>query len=446
MKKWLSKLYVQVIVGMVLGIALAAISPELGAKMKPLGDGFIKLVKMVIAPIIFCTVVTGIAHVGDIKKAGKLGLKALVYFEVVTTIALILGLAVGNLSGAGNGMHVDTATLDASAMASYAQGAAHSSASGSGMADFLLALVPDSFFSGIVNGNLLQTLTVAILFAWAMMGLGKHGEHVLQSIEAVSHVFFRVVGIVMHLAPIGAFGAMAYTIGKFGVGSLGSLAGFMGLFFATCFVFAFGMLGIVLKLTTGLSLARVLSYIKDELLIVFGTSSSESVLPRLLDKFEKLGCDRQVVGMVIPTGYSFNLDGSSIYFTMAVMFLANATGVHLDMMQQISILTVLLVTSKGSAGVSGSAFIVLVGTLGAVEVIPVASAAIILGIDRFMSTGRALTNLIGNCVATLVVARWENALDIDYAKRVLSGEIEVHGETEELCMTNDSENDTLEAA
>lgn len=444
--QWLRKLYIQVILGMVLGVALAAISPELGAKMKPLGDGFINLVKMVIAPIIFCTVVTGIAHVGDIKKAGKLGLKALIYFEVVTTVALILGLAVGNISGAGKGMQVDVSTLDATAMAAYTKGAAHGAEAGGSTVDFLLALIPHSFFSGVVDGNLLQTLTAAILFAWAMMGMGKQGKLVLDSIDAVSHVFFRIVGIVMHLAPIGAFGAMAYTIGKFGVASLGSLAGFMGLFFITCAVFIFGLLGIIMKMTTGLSLIKLMAYIKDELLIVFGTSSSESVLPRLLDKFERLGCDRQVVGMVIPTGYSFNLDGSSIYFTMAVMFLANAMGVHLDMGQQLSILMILLVTSKGSAGVSGSAFIVLVGTLATVETIPVASAAIILGIDRFMSTARALTNLIGNCVATLVVARWENALDMDYAQRVLTGEVVVQAETEEVHLTNHDEPTTKEAA
>lgn len=437
MKKWLSKLYIQVIIGMVLGVALAAISPELGEKMKPLGDGFIKLVKMVIAPIIFCTVVTGIAHVGDIKKAGKLGLKAIIYFEVITTIALILGLVVANVSGLGSGMQVDASKLDAAAVAGYAKAAAHGAEQGHGIVDFLLALVPDSFFSGVVEGNLLQTLTIAILFAWAMMGMGERGKAILELIDTVSHVFFRIVGIVMYLAPIGAFGAMAYTIGKFGVASLGSLAGFMLLFFATCALFIYGLLGLVMKVTTGLSLNKMLAYIKDELLVVFGTSSSESVLPRLLDKFQNLGCQRQVVGMVIPTGYSFNLDGSSIYFTMAVIFLANAMGTPLDFGQQLSILMVLLVTSKGSAGVSGSAFIVLVGTLAAVGTIPVASAAIILGIDRFMSTGRAITNLIGNCVATIVVAKWENAIDVEHARKVLSGEIEVHGETEEMHLTNE---------
>lgn len=444
---WLKKLYVQVILGMVLGITLAAISPETGVDMKPLGDGFIKLVKMVIAPIIFCTVVTGIAHVGDIKKAGKLGLKALIYFEVITTFALILGLAVANVTDAGKGMNVDVATLDSKAVTDLTSKAdASHGATGSSMTDFLLALVPNSFFSGVVEGNLLQTLTVAILFAWAMMGMGKQGQLVLDGIDALSHVFFRIVGIVMNLAPIGAFGAMAYTIGKFGVASLGSLAGFMLLFFATCAFFIFGLLGVVMKLSTGLSLVKLLKFIKDELLIVFGTSSSESVLPRLIDKLERMGCERQVVGMVVPTGYSFNLDGSSIYFTMAIIFLANATGVHLDMGEQISILLILLVTSKGSAGVSGSAFIVLVGTLAAVGSVPVASAAIILGIDRFMSTARALTNLIGNCVATIVVARWENELDVERAHKVLNGEIVSVGDTEIVTLEDHSHPKPHEAA
>lgn len=434
---WIKKLYVQVILGMILGIILASISPEYGMKMKPLSDGFIKLVKMVIAPIIFCTVVTGIAHVGDIKKAGKLGLKAIIYFEIVTTVAMILGLAVGNITGSGQDMQVNLSTLDSSALSSFTQASGHG-ATGTTMTDFLLALIPNSFFSGVVEGNLLQTLTVAILFAWAMMGMGKSGQLILDGIDALSHVFFRIVGIVMTLAPLGAFGAIAYTIGKYGVNSLSSLGEFMLLFFATCAFFIFVVLGTIMKTYTGLSLTKLLRYIRDELFIVFGTSSSESVLPRLLDKMERLGCERQVVGMVIPTGYSFNLDGSSIYFTMAVLFLANATGVHLDVGEQISILLILLVTSKGSAGVSGSAFVVLVGTLAAIQSVPVASAAIILGIDRFMSTARAITNLIGNCVATLVVAHWEKELNIAHAHKVLNGEVIITGDTEKVSLEDHS--------
>jgi len=419
--KWLSKLYVQVILGMLLGIGFAYLWPESGVDMKPLGDGFIKLIKMIIAPIIFCTVVTGIAHVGDIRRAGKLGLKALIYFEVATTIALILGLAVGNISNMGAGMHIDAATLDTKALDAYTHGAGNAAASKSTV-DFLLNLIPQSFLAGLVNGDLLQTLTVSILFAWATMGLKpEHREPIHQAIDALSHAFFRIVNIVMHLAPIGAFGAIAYTIGKFGIASIGSLAEFMGYFALTCLGFIVFVIGPVMRFTTGLSLYRLILYIREELLIVLGTSSSESVLPQLMQKMRHLGCERQVVGMVLPTGYSFNLDGSSIYFTMAIVFLANATGVHLSLAEQFSILLLMLITSKGSAGVTGSAFIVLVATMSAVGTIPVSSAAIILGIDRFMSTLRAFANMIGNCIATITIARWENELDIPRARDVLAG-------------------------
>lgn len=425
--KWLSQLYVQVLLGMLIGVLLAVVSPEDAAAMKPLGDGFIKLIKMVIAPIIFCTVVTGIAHMGDMKTAGRLGLKALIYFEIVTTLALIIGLFIGNFTSAGSGMNIDPQTLDAGMLSAYTQ---NGHAQTHGTVEFLMALVPESFFLGVVQGNLLQTLLTAILFAWAMMGMGKPGEIVLEAIDAVSHVFFRIVGIVMRLAPIGAFGAIAFTLGKFGWESLGDIMGFVGLFFAACAAFVFLVLGVILRLTTGLSLLRLITYLRDELLIVLGTSSSESVLPRLIDKLERLGCEKQVVGMVLPTGYSFNLDGSSLYFTMAILFLAHATNIPLDLGDQFSILMILLITSKGAAGVSGSAFIVLTGTLATIGTIPVASAAIILGIDRFMSTGRALTNLLGNSIATIVVARWEKEIDLERARGVLAGEIETHGETD----------------
>ncbi len=415
---WLRKLYVQVLIGIVLGVVLAAFDPQWGVAMKPLGDGFIKLIKMLIAPIIFCTVVTGIAHVGDIKRAGKLGLTAIVYFEIVTTFALIGGLLIGNFTALGSGMNIDVATLDTSALKAF--GGDHPQAAHSTI-DFFMNLLPQSFFSGVVMGDLLQTLTASILFAWALMGLKPHyRDPLLATIESVAQLFFRIVEIVMHLAPIGAFGAIAYTIGKLGLGSLGELLLFVLAFFAACAAFVVLVLGPVLSVATGLNVFKLIRYIREELLIVLGTSSSETVLPRLLTKMEALGCDRQVVGMVLPTGYSFNLDGSSLYFTMALMFLAHATGTTLTIGDQISVLLVLLITSKGSAGVTGSAFIVLVGTLAATHTVPVASAAIILGIDRFMSTARALTNVIGNCIATIVVARMEKELDLPHARKTLS--------------------------
>lgn len=417
--QWMRKLYVQVLIGIALGVALAAVDPALGMAMKPLGDGFIKIIKMLIAPIIFCTVVTGISHVGDIKRAGKLGLKAIIYFEIMTTLALIGGLLIGNFTKLGSGMQVDVGTLDTAALKAIG-GDPHAQAAHSTV-DFFMNLIPQSFFSGVVMGDLLQTLTVAILFAWGMMALKpKQREPLLEAIESVAQLFFRIVEVIMYLAPIGAFGAIAYTIGKLGLGSLGELAQLVVMFFAACAGFVIVVLGSVLYLTTGLSVFRLIRYIREELFIVLGTSSSETVLPRLLTKLEALGCERQVVGMVLPTGYSFNLDGSSLYFTMALMFLAHATGIHLSIDDQIGILLVLLLTSKGSAGVTGSAFIVLVATLAATHTVPVAAAALLLGIDRFMSTGRALTNMVGNSIATLVVARWEKELDVGMAREVLA--------------------------
>ena len=449
-KNWFLPLYMQVLWGIVIGIVLGLISPEIAEKMKPLGDGFIHLIKMAIPPIIFCTVVTGIAHMGDMKKAGKLGLKAIIYFEIVTTIALVLGLIVGNFTASGSDLHVPvpaveagvTADSDTDATASATQAPAAAATQAQPAApkvevkehstvDFLMGLIPHTFFSGIVNGDLLQTLLVAILFAWAMLGMGKTAAPILESIDAISHVFFRIVGIIMRLAPLGAFGAIAYTVSKFGGSSLTELLSFVLLFYATCIFFIVAVCGGILKVTTGLSILQLIRYIKSELLIVLGTSSSETVLPRILDKLERVGCERQVVGMVLPTGYSFNLDGSSLYFTMAVLFLAHASGVELSLSDQMGILGILLVTSKGAAGVVGSAFIVLTGTLATLGgIIPPESAALLLGIDRFMSTGRALTNLIGNCSATLIVGHWEKSLDVERAKGVLSGKIETHGDTD----------------
>lgn len=419
-------LYVQVLVGIALGIALGAVSPEWAVKMQPLGTLFISLIKMLIAPIIFCTVVTGIVHMGDMKQAGILGIKALIYFELITTLALVIGLLVGNLSGMGHGMGIDPASLDASSIPGYSPQA--KAEGGHGFMDFILGTVPHSFLDGVTEGNLLQTLLTAILFAWAMLGMGETAKPVIKAIESFSQVFFRIVGIVMKLAPMGAFGAMAFTIGKYGIGTLADLIGFVLLFYGTCILFVLLVLGLVLKLATGLSIFQLLNYIKGELLIVLGTSSSETVLPRLLDKLERLGCARQVVGMVVPTGYSFNLDGTSIYFTLAILFISHAIGMDLSLETQLSILAVLLVTSKGAAGVTGSGFVVLTGTLDAVHVLPVAAVTIILGVDRFMSEGRALTNVVGNCVATIVIARWQKALDLPHAKAVLAGKLDKGGD------------------
>lgn len=431
--KLLSHLYIQVLLGIALGIAFGFWQPQLAEAMQPLATLFIKLVKMLIAPIIFCTVVTGIVHMGDMKKAGRLGIKALIYFELVTTFALILGLLVGNLTGVGRGMNVDPASLDASAVQGYV-GQAESQKDQSFM-DFLLDIIPHSFLDGVTEGNLLQTLFAAILFAWAMLGMGKPGQRIAAGIDSLSHVFFRIIAIVMRLAPLGAFGAMAYTIGKYGIHTVLELLGFVGLFYATCIGFVLIVLGAILKFTTGLGILPLLRYIRSELIIVLGTSSSETVLPRILDKMQRLGCAREVVGMVVPTGYSFNLDGSSIYFTLAMLFLAHALDIELSLAEQISILLILLFTSKGAAGVTGSAFIVLTGTLTSIESIPVAAAAIILGVDRFMSEARALTNLVGNCVATLVIARWEKALNMSQAKGVLSGKLHPGGDTDVAAIT-----------
>ncbi len=412
--RWFGKLYVQVLIGITLGVVLAVYDPDLGVAVRPLGDGFIKIIKMIIAPVIFCTVVTGIAHVGDIKRAGKLGLKAVLYFEVMTTLALIIGLLIGNLTSLGSGMHINPKTLDVASLGDHPQVVQST-------ADFLMNLIPQSFFSGVVMGDILQTLTAAILFAWALTGLKpQHRDPLLNTVESAAQLFFRLVEIIMHLAPVGAFGAIAYTVGKLGFSSLGELAQLVATYFAACLGFIVLVLAPILRLLTGLNAFKLIRYIRDELLIVLGTSSSETVLPRLLTKLEALGCKRQVVGMVLPTGYAFNLDGTSLYFTLALVFLANATGTSLSLDDQIGLLLVLLITSKGSAGVTGSGFIVLVATLASTNSIPVASAAIILGIDRFLSTGRALTNVVGNCIATLVIARWEKELNIPQARKLLA--------------------------
>jgi len=399
-------LYVQVLFAVVVGVLLGHFYPQVGADMKPLGDGFIKLIKMIIAPIIFCTVVVGIAGMEDMKKVGKTGGLALLYFEVVSTLALIVGLVIVNFVQPGVGMNVDASTLDTKGIAAYtAPGKMQ------GTVDFLLNVIPTSVVDAFAKGEILQVLLFSVLFGFALHKFGGRGTMVFDFIEKLSHVLFDIVGIIMKVAPIGAFGAMAFTIGKYGVASLFSLGKLMGTFYLTCLIFVFVVLGIISKLH-GFSIWKFVKYIKEELLIVLGTSSSESVLPRMMEKLENLGARKSVVGLVIPTGYSFNLDGTSIYLTMAAVFIAQATDTPMSLTQQLTLLAVLLLTSKGAAGITGSGFIVLAATLSAVGGVPVAGLALILGIDRFMSEARALTNLVGNGVATLVVAKWTGDLDM----------------------------------
>jgi aerobic C4-dicarboxylate transport protein len=428
LKPFYTHLYVQVLTAIVIGILLGHFYPDIGAAMKPLGDGFIKLIKMLIAPIIFCTVVHGIASMEDMKKVGRTGLKALIYFEVVTTLALIVGLIVVNILQPGVGMNVDVRTIDTKSIQVYTTKAGQQST-----VEFLMHIIPNTVVGAFAEGEILQILFFAILFAFALSMLGERGRPVLAVIDIISHTFFGIVGIIMKLAPIGAFGAMAFTIGKYGVGTLLSLAQLMIAFYVTCLIFVIFVLGGIAWLA-GFNIFKFIKYIKEELLIVLGTSSSESVLPRMIAKLENLGCKQSVVGLVVPTGYSFNLDGTCIYLTMAAIFLAQATNTELTLWQQLGIIGILLLTSKGAAGVTGSGFIVLAATLASVGTIPVASIALILGVDRFMSEARALTNLVGNGVATVVVAKWEKSLDEDRMRRVLDHESETEASEPEAAM------------
>ena len=395
-KKFYRSLYFQVITAIIIGILLGYFYPELGAQMKPLGDGFIKLIKMIIAPIIFCTVVVGIAGMEDMKSVGKTGGLAMLYFEVISTLSLIIGLTIVNLVQPGVGMNVDPDTLDTKAIVAYTGPGKMKSTT-----DFLLDIIPHSVVDAFAKGEILQVLLFAVFFGFALHAVGEKGKLVFNVVDKVSHVLFQIVGYIMKVAPIGAFGAMAFTIGKYGLGTLFSLGKLMACFYATCLLFIFVVLGSVAKFH-GFSIWKFIKYIKEELFIVLGTSSSESVLPRMMAKMENLGVHKSVAGLVIPTGYSFNLDGTSIYLTMAAVFIAQATNTPLDLTQQLTLIGVLLLTSKGAAGVTGSGFIVLAATLSAVGNVPVAGLALILGIDRFMSEARALTNLIGNGVATAV--------------------------------------------
>jgi len=402
---WFKSLYIQMLVAVLIGILLGHFYPQVGESMKPLGDGFIKLIKMLIAPIIFCTVVSGIAGMESMKSVGKTGGYALLYFEIVSTFALIIGLVVVNVLTPGAGMNIDISTLNTKSIAAYTGPGKMQTTT-----DFLLNVIPNTVVDAFAKGEILQVLLIAILFGFALHKLGDTGKLVFELNDKISKVFFGIVGIIMKLAPIGAFGAMAFTIGKFGLGSLLSLGKLMGAFYLTCILFVFLVLGLVAKFH-GFSIWKFVKYIKEELLIVLGTSSSEAALPGMIAKMEKLGVKKSVVGLVIPAGYSFNLDGTSIYLTMAAVFIAQATNTHLDIVHQLTLLAVLLLTSKGASGVTGSGFIVLAATLASVGHVPVEGLALILGIDRFMSEARALTNLVGNGVATVVVGKWCGNVD-----------------------------------
>src|SRR5215212_478440 len=439
--KWWQHLYVQVLAAILAGVLLGHFYPDIAAQMKPFGDAFIKLIKMLIAPIIFCTVVHGIASMEDMKKVGRVGIKALIYFEVMTTLALIIGLLVVNLWQPGAGMNVDPAALDTRGIATYTARAGQQST-----VDFLMHIIPNTVVGAFAEGEILQVLLIAVLFAFALQALGQYGKPLLHMIDATAHVFFKIVGFVMKFAWLGAFGAMAFTIGRYGLGTLAQLGSLMAAFYATCLIFILGVLGFVAWLT-GFSILKFIRYIKEELLIVLGTSSSETVLPRMLAKLENLGCEKSVVGLVIPTGYSFNLDGTCIYLTMAAVFLAQATNTELSLGQELGLIGILLLTSKGAAGVTGSGFIVLAATLSSLGTVPVASIALILGVDRFMSEARALTNLVGNGVATVVVAKWEGALDQGRLRRQLDGETDAEADTpEDVLVSGDIAEETGLAA
>jgi aerobic C4-dicarboxylate transport protein len=403
-KPWYKILYVQVLIAILLGIVIGWLWPDLATNdwIKALGDGFIKLIKMLIAPIIFCTVVSGIAHIQDARKVGRVGVKALVYFEIVSSFALVLGLAMGNLIQVGHGL---AAKPDAAAVATYVK-----QAEAQKSVDFVLNIIPDSVVGALARGDILQVLLFAILFGFSLMALGERGHRLRDIIDDASHAVFGVIAIVMKAAPIGAFGAMAYTIGKFGPAALGSLIGLIAVFYMTAALFVFVVLGLIARIV-GFNIFKFIVYIKDELLIVLGTSSSESALPQLMEKLERLGCSKPVVGLVVPTGYSFNLDGTNIYMTLATLFIAQALGVELSFSQQLTILVVAMLTSKGASGVTGAGFITLAATLSVVNPALVPGMAIVFSVDKFMSEVRALTNITGNGIATVFVSWWEGELD-----------------------------------
>jgi len=413
---WYKVLYIQVLIAIVLGVLLGYVAPETAKSMKWLGDAFIALIKMMIAPVIFCTIVHGIASMGDLKKVGRVGLKALLYFEVVSTLALVIGIVIAEVAKPGAGFGADVASLDPKAVATYASAAAKDST-----VAHILGLIPRTFFDAFAGGDLLQVLLISILTGVVISGLGEKAAGVSHAIDTAGKVFFGIIGLVVKLAPIGAFGAMAFTIGQYGLGKLGNLAGLIGTFYLTSLLFVILVLGGIARLA-GFSIFRFIAYIKDELLIVLGTSSSETVLPQMMLKMEGLGASKPVVGLVIPTGYSFNLDGTNIYMTLTTLFLAQAVGVDLSLGQYVTILAVAMLTSKGASGVTGAGFITLAATLAAIpdNPVPVAAMTLVLGIDKFMSECRALTNLVGNGVATIVISAWEGELDRDKLRSALA--------------------------
>jgi aerobic C4-dicarboxylate transport protein len=416
-KPFFTLLYVQVLAAIALAIVLGLFWPSIAVDMKPLGDGFIKLIKMVIALVIFCTVVSGIAGMSDMKKVGRVGGKALLYFEVVSTLALLIGFAMAHLATPGAGFNVDPATLDAKAVAQYAGKAKEQT-----IVEFVLNIIPNTVIDAFARGDILPVVLVSILFGFVLSRLGDRASPVREFIDAGSMLVFGAINLIMRLAPIGAFGAMAFTVGRYGIGSLGPLLKLVGLFYLTSVLFVFGILGPI-AWWSGFNIWRFLVFIKEEILIVLGTSSSDTVLPSLMEKLERLGCSKPVVGLVVPTGYVFNTDGSSIYMTLAALFVAQATNTDLSISQQIALFAVAMLTSKGASGVTGASFIALVGTLSVVPTIPVAGMALILGIDRFMSEARALVNVIGNGVATIVISRTEGELDLVRLNAALDGKI-----------------------
>ena len=416
-RPWYRHLYVQVLVAITLGVLVGHFAPATGEALKPLGDGFIKLVKMIIAPVIFLTIVTGIAGMRDLRRVGRVALKAFAYFLFFSTLALIIGLIVANLVRPGEGLNIDPATLDATKVSDYAARAHETSVTG-----LLLVMIPDTFLSAVTSGHILQTLLVAILFGISLVLVGDKASMVHNALDQMSIVMFRVVTILMAVAPIGVFGAMAFTIGKYGIASLANLAALVLTFYATSLIFVLLVLGAVARLA-GFSILKLIAYLKAELLLVLGTSSSESALPSLIEKLERAGCPKSIVGLVVPTGYSFNLDGTNIYMTLAALFIAQATGVELSLGDQLLLLAVAMLSSKGAAGVTGAGFITLAATLSIMPAVPVAGMALILGIDRFMSECRSLTNFIGNAVATVVVTRWEGALDKEQFDAALAGQL-----------------------
>src|ERR1700731_4772473 len=423
-QRWYKILYVQVLIAIALGILIGYFYPDLGKALKPLGDGFIALIKMMIAPVIFCTVVHGISSMGDLKRVGRVGLKALIYFEAVSTVALAIGLIVGEILQPGAGFNIDPASIDPKSVATYV-----TKAQEEGITAHLLGIIPDSYFGALARGDLLQVLLISILSGFAIAFLGKAGEPISYAIDQAAKVFFGIIRIIVRVAPIGAFGAMAFTVGAYGIGSLWNLIALIGTFYLTSVLFVLIVLGAIARFA-GFSIVRFIAYIKDELLIVLGPSSSETVLPQMIQKMEHLGASKSVVGLVIPTGYSFNLDGTNIYMTLATLFLAQATNTPLTIGQELGILAIAMLTSKGGSGVSGAGFVTLAATLTIVPDIPIESLGILLGIDKFMSECRALTNLVGNGVATIVISRWEGELDADKLHETMAHPITIGEEME----------------